>query len=233
MLEDCSPFLIVTIVAISYFLGAIPSGYLIGKLKGVDIRKQGSGNIGATNAFRILGAKAASVVLLADAFKGFLSCLLAPIIATEWTGVPISDDTASLLMIIAGLGAILGHSFTFWLKFKGGKGIATSAGVFLTITPLALGICLLVFSITIFLSRYVSLSSILAAICLPFSVYLIYHNLLISSITVVIALLVIYRHRSNIKRITMFQSSRISFHQRNSSIQCVRHIHHIHQRSFL
>ena len=73
MLEDCSPFLIVTIVAISYFLGAIPSGYLIGKLKGVDIRKQGSGNIGATNAFRILGAKAASVVLLADAFKGFLS----------------------------------------------------------------------------------------------------------------------------------------------------------------
>ncbi len=201
MLEDCSPFLIVTIVAISYFLGAIPSGYLIGKLKGVDIRKQGSGNIGATNAFRILGAKAASVVLLADAFKGFLSCLLAPIIATEWTGVPISDDTASLLMIIAGLGAILGHSFTFWLKFKGGKGIATSAGVFLTITPLALGICLLVFSITIFLSRYVSLSSILAAICLPFSVYLIYHNLLISSITVVIALLVIYRHRSNIKRL--------------------------------
>ena len=191
MLEDCSPFLIVTIVAISYFLGAIPSGYLIGKLKGVDIRKQGSGNIGATNA----------VVLLADAFKGFLSCLLAPIIATEWTGVPISDDTASLLMIIAGLGAILGHSFTFWLKFKGGKGIATSAGVFLTITPLALGICLLVFSITIFLSRYVSLSSILAAICLPFSVYLIYHNLLISSITVVIALLVIYRHRSNIKRL--------------------------------
>lgn len=201
MLEDCSPFLIVTIVAISYFLGAIPSGYLIGKLKGVDIRKQGSGNIGATNAFRILGAKAASVVLLADAFKGFLSCLLAPIIATEWTGVPISDDTASLLMIIAGLGAILGHSFTFWLKFKGGKGIATSAGVFLTITPLALGICLLVFSITIFLSRYVSLSSILAAICLPFSVYLIYHNFLISSITVVIALLVIYRHRSNIKRL--------------------------------
>ncbi len=201
MLEDCSPFLIVTIVAISYFLGAIPSGYLIGKLKGVDIRKQGSGNIGATNAFRILGAKAASVVLLADAFKGFLSCLLAPIISTEWTGVPISDDTASLLMIIAGLGAILGHSFTFWLKFKGGKGIATSAGVFLTITPLALGICLLVFSITIFLSRYVSLSSILAAICLPFSVYLIYHNLLISSITVVIALLVIYRHRSNIKRL--------------------------------
>ena len=107
MLEDCSPFLIVTIVAISYFLGAIPSGYLIGKLKGVDIRKQGSGNIGATNAFRILGAKAASVVLLADAFKGFLSCLLAPIIATEWTGVPISDDTASLLMIIAGLGVLL------------------------------------------------------------------------------------------------------------------------------
>ena len=201
MLEDCSPFLIVTIVAISYFLGAIPSGYLIGKLKGVDIRKQGSGNIGATNAFRILGAKAASVLLSADAFKGFLSCLLAPLIATEWTGVPISDDTASLLMIIAGLGAILGHSFTFWLKFKGGKGIATSAGVFLTITPLALGICLLVFSITIFLSRYVSLSSILAAICLPFSVYLIYHNLLISSITVVIALLVIYRHRSNIKRL--------------------------------
>ena len=126
---------------------------------------------------------------------------ISPIIATEWTGVPISDDTASLLMIIAGLGAILGHSFTFWLKFKGGKGIATSAGVFLTITPLALGICLLVFSITIFLSRYVSLSSILAAICLPFSVYLIYHNLLISSITVVIALLVIYRHRSNIKRL--------------------------------
>lgn len=215
MLEDCSPFLIVTIVAISYFLGAIPSGYLIGKLKGVDIRKQGSGNIGATNAFRILGAKAASVVLLADAFKGFLSCLLAPIIASEWTGVPISDDTASLLMIIAGLGAILGHSFTFWLKFKGGKGIATSAGVFLTITPLALGICLLVFSITIFLSRYVSLSSILAAICLPFSVYLIYHNLLISSITVVIALLVIYRHRSNIKRLLNGTENRLGSKNRS------------------
>lgn len=215
MLEDCPPFLIVTIVAISYFLGAIPSGYLIGKLKGIDIRKQGSGNIGATNAFRILGAKAASVVLLADAFKGFLSCLLAPIIASEWTGVPISDDTASLLMIIAGLGAILGHSFTFWLKFKGGKGIATSAGVFLTITPLALGICLLVFSITIFLSRYVSLSSILAAICLPFSVYLIYHNFLISSITVVIALLVIYRHRSNIKRLLNGTENRLGSKNRS------------------
>ncbi len=155
------------VLFVSYLLGSIPTGYLAGRARGVDIRKVGSGNIGATNAFRILGKKAGIFVLLMDAFKGYLACVLAPMLAM--TIIPNSPADPTTLGLVAGVAAILGHNYTFWLKFKGGKGIATSAGVLLAGRAAAL--TTLVAWLIIFLAtRYVSLASIAAALTLPFAV---------------------------------------------------------------
>ncbi len=190
------------IVLAGYLVGSIPTGYLVGKAKGIDLRKEGSGNIGATNALRVLGKKAGILVLLIDLLKGVAGCYLG-IFTPQLLGMPAEEIQTKhyALMLAGGISAVIGHTFTCWLKFKGGKGVATTAGVFLAIVPEALIVCLIIFLITVFISHYVSLASILAAIALVPLVYFFHHDIGFTLFTALIAVLVIYRHRANIKRL--------------------------------
>jgi len=185
----------------SYLIGSIPFGYLAGRLCGVDIRTKGSGNIGATNALRVLGKKWGYTVFLLDFLKAWLPVKL----AIGW-GIALMVHPASAPGALAGLCALLGHSFPVWLGFKGGKGIASSAGVMVGLFSLAvflvcLGMWLLLFTVT----RYVSIASIVAAISLPAAVgiLVLLHRAdwLGFTVSVVMAALAIWRHRSNIVRL--------------------------------
>src|ERR1700733_529242 len=183
------PVLAYIVVAVAaYLLGSIPTGFLVAKTKGIDIRTVGSGNIGATNAMRVLGKPAGIFVLLVDCAKGWLSCFSAVLICVCFFSPPsglvdsLEDaharNSAFIALvghcqIIAGIFAVLGHNYTCWLKFKGGKGIATTAGVYLALAPVALGIALAVFILTILVTRYVSVGSIVAAIALPMAVWIL------------------------------------------------------------
>lgn len=208
-------YIIVAVAA--YLLGSIPTGYLVAKAKGIDIRKTGSGNIGATNAMRVLGKPAGIFVLLADAAKGYVACIFALIIllATgQLDGIYTHQydllKKAEPFMVLAGISAVLGHNYTCWLKFKGGKGIATTAGVYLALAPEALGIALAVFILTILVTRYVSVGSILAAIALPTTVWILSpHNLFLGIVTTALGALAIYKHKSNIQRLMAGTENRL------------------------
>lgn len=186
-------------VVFGYLLGSVPTGFLVGRARGVDLRSVGSGNIGATNALRVLGKKAGVIVLILDAAKGALACWGLPRLA-EVVG-PTAGSDQNLLSVLAGAGAILGHNYTCWLKFKGGKGVATSAGVLAVITPVALLLATAVWVIVFVVGRYVSLASISAALALPFLVWLTKGNSFLTAFAVLMAAVVIYAHRSNIKRL--------------------------------
>ncbi len=187
----------------AYFLGSIPTGYLVARVKGIDIRAVGSGNIGATNVFRILGKPAGVFVLAVDALKGFLACALMPILAFALFAQPANPGVVSIehLSIVAGIFGVLGHNYTCWLKFKGGKGIATSAGVLVALVPWALLIIFAVWVAVFALTRYVSLASISAAFTLPFAVWLTHGSLTMIAITVSMSALAIYKHRGNVQRL--------------------------------
>ncbi|WP_353458387.1 glycerol-3-phosphate 1-O-acyltransferase PlsY [Staphylococcus coagulans] len=173
----------------SYLIGSIPSGYLIGKIFfKKDIREYGSGNTGATNSFRVLGKPAGFAVTFFDIFKGFIVVFLPALFNVEIHG------------LLVGIFAIIGHVYPIYLKFRGGKAVATSAGVLLAVNPILLFILALIFFIILKLTKYVSLSSIIAAICCVIGSFFISdYVLLITSIAV--SVLLIYRHSSNIKRI--------------------------------
>ncbi len=168
----------------AYLLGSIPTGFLVAKAKGIDIRSVGSGNIGATNAMRVLGKPAGIFVLLADLAKGWLACFLGKMICGWYfttfflvsnvgSDVPLDDlMPVKQFEIIAGVFAVLGHNYPCWLKFKGGKGIATTAGVYLALAPAALGIALAVFILALLATRYMSVASISGAIALPAAVWI-------------------------------------------------------------
>jgi glycerol-3-phosphate acyltransferase PlsY len=194
----------------AYLLGSIPFGFLVAKAKGIDIRSVGSGNIGATNAMRVLGKPAGIAVLLLDAAKGY--------VAVSWLAPLIFNSLATRLyepgaivpalaiqhanMIIAGIFAVLGHNYTCWLKFKGGKGIATTAGVYLALAPWALLIALGVFILALLLTRYVSVASMAAAAALPVTVWIMTpHNLFLGIVTTALGTLAIYKHKANIQRL--------------------------------
>src|SRR5437588_7171608 len=168
---------------LGYLLGSIPTGYLVAAARGIDIRTVGSGNIGATNVFRFLGVPAGIFVLLADAFKGWVAvAVVTPLLWSLFhaTGGAMAREW---LAIIAGLSAILGHNFTCWLHFKGGKGIATSAGVLTALVPLSLIIILSVWIVVVVLTRYVSLASICASFMLPFAAWLTHESVTMIAIT--------------------------------------------------
>ncbi|MFT4688393.1 MAG: glycerol-3-phosphate acyltransferase PlsY [Limisphaerales bacterium] len=189
----------------AYFIGSMPTGFLVAKAKGIDIRKVGSGNIGATNVFRAVGKVAGTLVLLMDALKGCAPVLwIAPLCLR-------ADASANpeILKIIAGICAILGHNYTCWLRFKGGKGIATSAGAFGALTPQPLGIAFLAWIIAFALTRYVSLASIVAAVALPVATWLLPFGLPLKIITTVIGALAIFKHRANIQRLLAGTEPRI------------------------
>jgi glycerol-3-phosphate acyltransferase PlsY len=194
---------------VGYLLGSIPTGYLVAAARGIDIRTVGSGNIGATNVFRYLGVPAGIFVLLADAFKGWLAvAVVTPLLWTLFHATA-APQAREWLAIIAGLSAILGHNFTCWLHFKGGKGIATSAGVMAALVPLALLIILGIWIIVFGLTRYVSLASICAAAALPFSAWLTGQSSTMIVITGAMGVLAIYKHKGNIQRLLKGTESRI------------------------
>ncbi len=186
----------------AYLLGSIPSGFIAGKIRGVDIRTVGSGNIGATNAFRILGKTAGTIVLVADGLKGWFSAAILPDIVFHLLHLGGSaEGVGEIYRVIGGVVAVLGHNFTFWLNFKGGKGVATSAGVLAALAPISFVAVVSVWIIVCWLSRYVSLASITAAVVLPFASWLAGYSVLIISITGLMAVLSIIKHRSNIQRL--------------------------------
>lgn len=195
---------IITALA-AYLLGSIPTGYLAAKSRGIDIRTVGSGNIGATNVFRILGKPAGIFVLAVDAMKGFFACQFVGVFAYIWlvqgTGFAAEAADAELHRIVAGVCAILGHNYTCWLKFKGGKGIATSAGVVLALLPLALAIAFAVWLLLFALTRYVSVASIGAAFVLPFAAWWADYSVRLIVVAATIGALAIYKHRTNIQRL--------------------------------
>ena len=178
---------------ISYLLGSIPFGLLISKMYGIDIRLHGSKNIGATNVYRILGKKLGLFTFFLDGLKGFLPTFLFPII------IGINDLDISALF---GVTAIIGHSFSVFLKFKGGKGVATSTGMIIGVLPLIFFIGLLVWIILFLIFRYVSLASIFGILTITICSWLnnqssLYLNILIS----LISILIIFLHRENIIRL--------------------------------
>jgi len=186
---------VISIVA-AYLLGAVPFGLLIGKLKGIDIRKHGSGNIGATNVLRVLGKPLGIFTFILDALKGFLPAFFFPGLIAGTPGDPV-------LSVLCGAAAILGHNFPVFLGFKGGKGIATSAGVLLGIAWQAALIGVGIWAAIFFITRYVSLASILAAAAVAASGWWLYRDshIILPIVLTVLGLLAILRHKANIVRL--------------------------------
>ena len=211
------------IVLISYLLGSIPFGYIVARAHGIDIRQHGSGNIGATNVMRTLGKKAGWTVFACDTLKGLVAVILAKYIADHHS-ITISHpsyrgENGAIFQVIdivrlpeaigaisAAITCIIGHNFPVWLGFKGGKGMATSAGVIIGMMPITAAGCMAVWAMVFFATRYVSLASIAAAVALP----LITMVLLLTGIVygwpyfyfaVAACVLAIWRHRSNIVRL--------------------------------
>src|SRR5437899_3256351 len=196
-------------VLAGYLLGSIPTGFLVAQARGVDIRTVGSGNIGATNVFRYLGVPAGIFVLLADALKGWVAvAVTARLIANSFNATG-GQPAYEWNQIGAGLAAILGHNFTCWLHFKGGKGIATSAGVLVALVPGALLIILGIWIVVFVLTRYVSLASICASFALPFAAWLTGQSSTIVGMTAAMGALAIYKHKGNIKRLINGTENRI------------------------
>jgi len=197
-------------VLLAYLAGSIPTGFLFGKARGIDIRQVGSGNIGATNVFRHLGRTAGIVVLLLDGLKGFVAvAVFAPLLAG--LGPSAADSQIrEWFGLSAALAAVLGHNYTCWLYFKGGKGIATSAGVLLALVPASLGIILAVWLIIFAATRYVSLASICASFTLPFAAWATGESKTMIAVTAGMAVLAIFKHRSNIQRLLAGTENRIT-----------------------
>jgi len=187
------------IFVLSYLIGSVPWGYLIARLKGVDIRQHGSGNIGTANVLRVMGKKWGYLVFLCDFFKGILSVKLGSLIAAYFL------VNVGLGSVIAALACVLGHDYPIWLGFKGGKGIATLAGTVLSLFPPLVFVSFGVVWIAVFLiGRYTSLASISAAVALPIAAYLIVAKAelpLLVGFSVLMAALAIWRHRTNIARL--------------------------------
>ena len=186
-------------VLIAYFLGAVPIGLLIAKIYGhPDIRREGSGNIGATNVARVVGKKQGLITLIGDISKGAVPVLLA-----MWL---IGTDTWIALI---GFFSFLGHIFPIYLKFRGGKGVATATGVFFAISPLAVVFDLLIFLFVVWRFRYVSLGSLSAAFAMPFLLFIISGKKAYISLSILMAILIFYRHKENIGRLLKGEENRL------------------------
>ena len=202
----------ISIIIISYFLGSLPTGFLIGKyLKNIDLRTIGSGSTGATNVLRNVGKWPALVVFIIDVGKG----LIAVTIAKELANQGLIDSNQGLIEVLAGISAISGHIWPIWLKGKGGKAVATGLGMFLALSWKVGLASLGIFLIVLAKSKFVSLSSITAAILLPIFMFF---NLGNAShpyfvISLIVSLLVIWKHRTNINRLLKGEESKINQHK--------------------
>jgi acyl phosphate:glycerol-3-phosphate acyltransferase len=188
------------LIIIAYLIGSIPTALIISKrFFGIDIRDYGSGNMGATNTFRVLGSKFGTIVMVLDILKGVCAVALYNFLPYYFTDELMRTN----FMIGLGLAAVLGHIFPVYANFKGGKGVATLFGMILAIQPIVAVSCVGVFLLVLFLTRYVSLSSILASVFLPICVLWIWneHEFLYRLFALLVALLVIFTHQKNIGRI--------------------------------
>ena len=191
-----------TIIIVSYLLGSIPFGYIAGRIAGIDIRTAGSGNVGATNVVRILGKRYGYPVFALDVLKGFGAVKISMVMSgqhLEWNSPEISGMVGAIF-------SVLGHVFPPWLKFKGGKGVATAARALLALMPIATLIGVAVWIIVFWLTRYVSLASVVATAALPIVILVIgsadgHSGRLLVYSSVCVAALVIWRHRSNLSRL--------------------------------
>ena len=200
---------------ISYLIGSFPTAYVVSKrLFNIDIRTVGSGNVGATNVMRSIGKRWGILVLIIDAIKGAI-----PIIILR----NLLEITSPYILIIAGIFAIIGHTYTIFLRFRGGKGVATSLGVLLSLTPIPIMASLLVFWVVIFIKKYVSLGSISAAISYPLWLFLSSYfydfpewgrGKIYLIFSIFLALFIIYTHRSNIKRLMRGEEHKIGAEER-------------------
>jgi glycerol-3-phosphate acyltransferase PlsY len=189
-----------------FLLGSFPTGYLIGRARGVDVRQHGSGNIGATNVGRVLGRNWFFVAFFVDFTKGFLALFLLRVFVFPGD----APWSVELLLVSCGLAAVVGHNYTPWLGFKGGKGVATSAGVLGALLPEALVIIFAIWAIEVLILRYVSLGSLLAAVALPVVTVLLYPGEWVYlGLAGLICVLVVWSHRSNIKRLIAGTESKI------------------------
>ena len=196
----------------SYLIGAIPFAYIIARLHGVDVRKVGSGNVGATNVLRSVGKLAGVTVLILDVAKGYLPALLIPQAFTAYT----QGEQSTTLAITCALAAICGHVWPIYLRFKGGKGIATSAGALIALAPAAVLIGLIVWIIVLLVSKYVSLASITAAVAIPAVSWYIYSpdGMLLPGALTVIGILAVAKHKSNIQRLIKGNENRITLRKK-------------------
>ena len=206
------PFTVWLIPAVAYLLGSIPFGLLVTRVFGRgDVRKEGSGNIGATNVSRVAGPLAGILTLLLDGAKGTAAVLIAG---------RYSNDSA-MWMVIAGLAVLVGHCFPVWLRFKGGKGVATAAGVYLAMSPPAFLGGLILFSLIAGYSRYVSLGSVAAAVAMPLLTYFLWapHHappLVVTIGSLAIAILIVYKHDANLRRLAEGTEPKFSFRGKNA-----------------
>ena len=201
-----------SILVVAFLVGAVPFGYIVPKLaRGIDIRTVGSGNPGFTNVYRAVGTGPGLVVLLADIGKGIAAVLLGRAFG------------GGALPVVAGVAAIAGHIGTPFLRFRGGKGVATAAGVFITLLPLETAICLALFALVVGLSRYVSLGSVVAAVGLPIAVVVVArardgalptYELIVAAL---VAVIIVLRHRDNLRRLFAGEENRFSFHRRGGN----------------
>jgi acyl phosphate:glycerol-3-phosphate acyltransferase len=188
------------LLGLAYVLGSLPTSYLAGRwARGIDLREHGSGNLGATNAFRVLGWRAAAPVVAVDVAKGLVPTALFPL----WDG-----SAASGWALAYGASAIVGHVFSVFVGFRGGKGVATSAGVFLALAPWAVVIGAVVWGLTVVLTRIVSVASIVAAVVLPMAVFVTNAPRTVFWLSVGLSVFVIHAHRDNIRRLIRGEENR-------------------------
>lgn len=190
--------MLILVLVLSYLLGAIPFGLIVGKtIYHKDLRRYGSGNIGATNAYRVLGKRAGALVFILDFLKGELAVVLASFLI----------DTPAA-MVLAGLCAIVGHMNSIFLQLKGGKGVSTALGVVTMLMPKVTLIIVLVWAAVVFVTRYVSVSSIAAAILTPILAVIFDYDLLYVIFSILAAVFIIFRHRENIARLRKGKENR-------------------------
>ncbi len=183
------------LVGVAYLAGSIPFGLLIARARGVDIQAVGSGNIGATNVARTLGKKLGALVLVADMLKGGL-----PMAAARWL-LGLDHRAEPLLYVAVGLAAVLGHCFPVWLRFKGGKGVATALGVFLVVDPLAALLCIVVFALACAAFRISAVGSLSATIAFPAILWLRDHPMNHLVLALLVAVVIVVQHRGNLGRL--------------------------------
>ncbi|HWV57195.1 MAG TPA: glycerol-3-phosphate 1-O-acyltransferase PlsY [Longimicrobiales bacterium] len=191
---------------VAYLLGAVPSSYIAGRLRGIDLRRVGSGNLGATNAYRVLGARWAVPVLLFDIFKGWAAVSIV---------APLFGGTSAGWSIACGACAVLGHTFSPFVGFRGGKGVATAAGMFLALAPLALLAGVVTFAVAVASTRTVSIGSLLAALVVPVAVFLTKGTGAVLWLALATAAFVFFTHRANIRRLLRGEEHRFEGRKRS------------------